>query len=136
CHYVTLGLSPLAGVDGSPGRHRLLRRSLAWCYAHLGGFYHFDGLYRFKARFHPERWVPQYLISVGGPISILAFRAVLRAFAGVGLFRFGWVTLRRLVKRWLRGLGASRGSASTRAYREDSDRRCKRRAPVESASRR
>lgn len=104
CRYATLGLSPLAGIDAGPGRHPWLRRTLSWCYAHLGGFYHFQGLYRFKARFHPDRWVPQYLVSVGGRISIFSFRAVLRAFSGVGFLRFGLATLRRMVRRLFYGI--------------------------------
>lgn len=87
--YVTLGMAPLAGVNADPGTHRWLRRGLVFCRDRLGSLYSFDGVRRFKARFHPDRWQPQYLVAVPGPVRIRSLHAVLGAFAGGGLLRFG-----------------------------------------------
>ena len=97
--FVTLGLAPLAGIDTSEGPHRLMRRSLRWCHDHLGSLYSFQGVREFKARFHPDLWRRQYLISSPRPLGVGAFHAVLRAFAGGGLLSFGLDTLRRLGAR-------------------------------------
>lgn len=59
-----LGMAPLAGLENHP---------LAPLWHQLGtaifrngeNFYNFDGLRRFKAKFHPE-WVPKYLACQGG----------------------------------------------------------------------
>lgn len=107
--YVTLGMAPLAGVSPGPGRHRLLRSGLSFCYRRLTLVYAFAGLRRFKARFHPDDWVPQYLVTLDARVGIGAFQAVLRAFAGGGLVAFGWETARRLLGKvsdrlWAGGL--------------------------------
>jgi len=93
--FVTLGLSPLAEVDTKPGPHLRLRRGLKWCHDHLGGLYSFQGVRDFKARFKPDRWQGQLLVSSPKPIGVGAIHAVLRAFAGGGLFAFGLDSVRR-----------------------------------------
>ncbi|MCO4769097.1 MAG: DUF2156 domain-containing protein, partial [Deltaproteobacteria bacterium] len=108
-HYATLGMAPLAGVPGGAGPHRMIRGVLRLCYARLTPLYAFAGLRRFKARFHPDGWVPQYLVTCEGKVGVSAFQAVLRAFAGGGLLSFGWDTGRRLLgritdRRWRQGL--------------------------------
>lgn len=108
--YVSLGLAPLAGVVPEPGRHRALRRVMHWCYAHLGGVYNFAGLERFKARFAPDHWAPQYLVTVGGRITPLTTHAMLEAFSG-GHLAFATQTLLRMTRRlprkvWLAALTA------------------------------
>ena len=116
--YATLGLSPLSGLDASPGRHRLKRRFLVWCYEELGALYGFVGLRRFKERFHPDRWSPQYLVSIPGDVGVMAFGAALRAFANDNLVTFGLDTARRMALRaprwcWVGltfGLGALLGA--------------------------
>ena len=97
--YATLGLAPLAGVSSEPGPHRLLRRILTGSYHRLGALYGFPGLRAFKDRFRPDRWAPQYLVSVDGRVGPGALVAVLRAFAGGGLLAFGWHTAGRLAAR-------------------------------------
>lgn len=97
--YATFGMAPLAGVSPGPGPHRTLRRLLHLCYSRLGGLYPFAGVRSFKARFRPDAWTPQYLVACPGPVGIASFRAVLRAFAGGGLLRFGLRTLHRLLSR-------------------------------------
>lgn len=93
----TLGLCPLAGVPGGPGPHRLLRWALRASYARLGALYGFASLRAFKGRFRPDAWTPQYLVTCDGRVGAGALHAVLRAFAGGGLLRFGADTARRLV---------------------------------------
>jgi phosphatidylglycerol lysyltransferase len=107
--YVTLGMSPLAGVHADPGRHRLLRRVLVLSRRHLGPLYRFEGVRRFKARFHPDGWTPQFMVVCPPRVGPRAFEAVLRAFAGVGLLSFGFDTVRRGLARvsarwWALGL--------------------------------
>jgi len=97
--YVTLGLAPLSGIDTQPGRHIWLRRALFWCDVNLGSLYRFAGLRSFKARFHPDRWVTQWLVVSPGSVGPSAFHAVLLAFAGGGLLSFGADTLLRLLRR-------------------------------------
>ncbi len=97
--YVTLGLCPLAGVDDEPGPHRVLRRGLKACYDHLGGLYQFPGLKNFKSRFCPDQWSPQFLVVSPPSMGVMAFGAVLRAFAGGGLVSFGLDTVLRLLAR-------------------------------------
>jgi phosphatidylglycerol lysyltransferase len=97
--FVTLGLSPLSEVDISPGPHRRLRRGLRWCHERLDGLYSFQGVRDFKARFKPDRWHEQLLVSSPKPLGLGAIHAVLRAFADGGLFAFGLDTVRRRLAR-------------------------------------
>ena len=109
--YATLGLSPLAGVQDGPGPHRRLRRVLVLCYRWLGPLYRFEGVRSFKARFRPTQWSPVSMVSCSGPVRVRTFHAVLSAFAGGGLFQFGFDTSLRLLARvplkiWAGGLRA------------------------------
>ncbi|MEO1270674.1 MAG: phosphatidylglycerol lysyltransferase domain-containing protein, partial [Myxococcota bacterium] len=97
--FATLGLAPLSGLETNPGPHRLKRRFLVWCYEELGALYGFKGLRRFKERFHPDVWSPQYLVAIPGKVGVLAFAAALRAFANDNLWSFALDTLRRLALR-------------------------------------
>ncbi|MFN3201028.1 MAG: phosphatidylglycerol lysyltransferase domain-containing protein [Bradymonadia bacterium] len=97
--YVTLGMAPLAGVPQDPGPHRMLRRTLGWCYQRLGLLYHFPGVRAFKARFHPDVWVQQYMVACPPKAGARSIHAVLSAFAGGGLVAFGLDTARRLLAR-------------------------------------
>ena len=83
--YATLGLAPLAGEVGS-----FLRSAREWSAL----LYDFDGVRAFKARLRPDVWEPIYLVFPDGS-SARAMRAVLRAFAGGGLVRFGLQTALR-----------------------------------------
>jgi phosphatidylglycerol lysyltransferase len=97
--YVTLGLSPLAGLERGPGPHRLIRACFQLSWDYLGPLYHFPGLYRFKGRFRPDRWAPQYLVACPPRLGLRQVHAVLSAFAGAGLLSFGIDTARRLLSR-------------------------------------
>jgi phosphatidylglycerol lysyltransferase len=83
--YATMGLAPLAGEVGS-----FLRSARAW--GEL--LYDFDGVRAFKARLRPDRWDPIYL-AYPGTSPFRAMTAVLRAFAGGNLVRFGLQTVLR-----------------------------------------
>ncbi|MEZ4400632.1 MAG: phosphatidylglycerol lysyltransferase domain-containing protein [Kofleriaceae bacterium] len=78
--YATTGLAPLAGAV--PAWMRQLGR--------VGGaLYDFEGLRRFKARFHPPRWDPVWLCYPAGEAAALHLLDALRGFAGGGLVGFG-----------------------------------------------
>ncbi|MFT7625447.1 MAG: phosphatidylglycerol lysyltransferase [Myxococcota bacterium] len=97
--YVTLGLAPLAGIPAGAGPHRLVRGTLRWCAHNLGALYGFESLRRFKQRFRPDVWRPQYLVQSPPGIGVGSFHAVLKAFAGGGLVAFGADTVRRQAAR-------------------------------------
>lgn len=97
--YATLGLAPLARTLRGPGPHRLLRWCFAMSWDHLSALYDFAGIQRFKARFRPDGWEPQYLAAASPRLGLLDLHAVLRAFAGRGLLGFGLETLRRAALR-------------------------------------
>jgi phosphatidylglycerol lysyltransferase len=83
--YVTMGLAPLSGEV-----HGLLRTLRA-----SGSvLYDFDGVRAFKARLRPQRWDRVYLSHPAGE-AVSSVTAVLRAFAGGGLLRFGLTTVLR-----------------------------------------
>ncbi len=97
--FVTFGMAPLAGIEAGPGPHRWIRAVLRFCCTRLGKLYPFAGVRSFKARFRPDVWTPQYLVACPGPVGVGSFRAVLRAFAAMGLVAFGASTVRRLLGR-------------------------------------
>lgn len=87
CDSVSLGMSPLAGVNplGEGGRLQALRRSLT----RFGGqFYNFEGLREFKQSFDPE-WEPRYLATSPGIARslVLAHLAALTSGGIAGMFR-------------------------------------------------
>ena len=104
--FVTLGLSPLAGVTTGPGPHRGIRGILRLCYTRLSPLYGFSSLRSFKARFHPDRWSNQYLVTVPNSVGIRALMAVLSAFAGGNMPRFALDTCERLLLRVPHGFWA------------------------------
>src|SRR5712671_6853624 len=64
----TLGTTPLTteGPDDLRGGHPMVLRTLDMASRHLGGFYNFEGLHRFKARFVPSWWESEYILSQRG----------------------------------------------------------------------
>ena len=61
--YVSLGTAPLAGLSPDRTReHRLARWALRTTFDRVSWPYDFKSLRAFKARFHPTRWVPKYLV--------------------------------------------------------------------------
>lgn len=99
----TLGLAPLAGVEGGPGPGRLLRGVMVRCRRHLGGLYGFEGVARFKAHFRPDRWAPRWLVAVDAPLGPWALWAVLAAFARGRPLRFALRTAWKWAAGGLRG---------------------------------
>lgn len=97
--YLTLGLAPLAGVDGRAGQARQLRRALRFFYQRAGPLYGFQSLRRFKERFRPDRWTVQHLAACPAPAGVAALRAVLAAFGGGDMTAFAADTARRLLRR-------------------------------------
>ncbi len=98
CHFVTLGLAPLAGDVN------------AWLTAirdSSGGLYDFEGLRSFKAKLRPQHWEPIFVAYPRHQTEVLTVVDVLSAFSRVGLFRFGLETLLRvpaIVVKTLAGL--------------------------------
>lgn len=61
--YVSLGTAPLAGLTPADSRdHRLAGWLLRRAFERVSWPYDFKSLFAFKARFHPTRWVPKYLV--------------------------------------------------------------------------
>lgn len=75
----SLGMAPLSGL--SPDRSRKLwDRFGALVYRHGGGFYNFEGLRAFKAKFGPD-WVPRYLATPTGMPPLLPLADAARLIA-------------------------------------------------------
>ncbi len=61
--YVSLGTAPLAGLTPADSRdHRFTGWLLRTAFERVSWPYDFKSLLAFKARFHPTRWVPKYLV--------------------------------------------------------------------------
>lgn len=61
--YVSLGTAPLAGLTPEDSRdHPLAGWLLRTAFERVSWPYDFKSLLAFKARFHPTRWVPKYLV--------------------------------------------------------------------------
>ncbi len=61
--YVSLGTAPLAGLTPEDRRdHPLAGWLLRTAFERVSWPYDFKSLLAFKARFHPTRWVPKYLV--------------------------------------------------------------------------
>jgi len=62
--WFNLGMAPLSGLERhplAPAWHRVGN----FVFRHGEHFYNFDGLRRYKSKFHPE-WEPKYLVTHGG----------------------------------------------------------------------
>jgi len=84
----TLGTTPLTteGPDDLRGGHPMVLRTLDMASRHLGGFYSFEGLHRFKARFVPSWWESEYILSQRGvTIPPRVGHAIVRALVPGGL---------------------------------------------------
>ena len=84
----TLGTTPLTteGPDDLRGGHPMVLRTLDMASRHLGGFYNFEGLHRFKARFVPSWWESEYILSQRGvTIPPRVGHAIVRALVPGGL---------------------------------------------------
>ena len=84
----TLGTSPLAtdGPNDLPTEHRVVARALELASRKLGGFYNFEGLRRFKAKFVPSWWESEYSLSQRGvTIPPRVGHAIVRALVPGGL---------------------------------------------------
>ena len=107
--FVSLGIVPLSrragGADAAPW---WLRGMFGWARAHSRRFYNFDGLDRFKAKLHPDAWLPVYaVLTAPSPTPALMWGVLeavvggppLRFFAGAGgrAVRTEWTRLRRAV---------------------------------------
>ena len=62
--WFNLGMAPLSGVDDRP-LAPLWNRAVHLAYSHGDRFYSFEGLRKYKEKFHPV-WQPKYLASPGG----------------------------------------------------------------------
>jgi len=94
--YVTLGLAPLArNVDADIKEPPWLRTILRLVRDHGRRFYNFEGLERFKSKFHPDEWEPVYAINRGEHFSPRALYAIAGAFASRSPFRLAGSALAR-----------------------------------------
>jgi phosphatidylglycerol lysyltransferase len=113
--YATLGLAPLARRSGT--RTRGWQNRLSGIVRGLGEpFYSFAGLEAFKAKFHPDAWLPLYCAASGPRFTPADILAVARAFAGGSIRRYAAAALRagfsRLRKKPADAIpGASRTSS-------------------------
>ena len=97
----TLGTTPLTteGPDDLRGGHPMVLRTLDMASRHLGGFYSFEGLHRFKARFVPSWWESEYvLLQHGAMVPTRVAHALLRAIVPGGLKQL-------LTRRAVRSIG-------------------------------
>lgn len=102
----TLGTAPLA-TDGSndiPIEHRFAARTLDMASRHLGGFYNFEGLRRFKGKFVPSWWESEYALAPRGvAMPPRVGHAIVRALVPGGLSQ----VLTRQAIRAVRGNSAT-----------------------------
>ncbi|MCB0078007.1 MAG: DUF2156 domain-containing protein [Anaerolineales bacterium] len=95
---ITLGAVPLSELGDAPFAEPLPRWASALRVATLrwgARLYNVKGLEAFKAKFHPQRWEPIYLISYEARLSPRTLYAVAAAYSGGTPWRFAWQTLRR-----------------------------------------
>lgn len=80
---VTMGIVPLSQhVENAPRVNPAwLRFLMRWVRAHGRRFYNFDGLDRFKSKFHPDEWEPIYVISKERKFSFRTLYAIAAAFS-------------------------------------------------------
>lgn len=81
---VTMGIVPLSRHGESAARHNplWLRLLSGWARAHGKRFYNFEGLDRFKSKFHPDTWEPIHVIAREPRFSFGSLYAVASAFTG------------------------------------------------------
>lgn len=115
--FVSLGIVPLSprarGADAAPW---WLRGTFGWARAHGRRFYNFDGLDRFKAKLHPDAWLPVYaILNAPSPTPALMW-GVLEAIVGGPPLRFLAAAGARALRservalgRLLRGVGNTKG---------------------------
>lgn len=111
--YVTMGIVPLAehGVGTSEGNPRWLRLLLKWVRAHGRRFYDFDGLDRFKEKFHPDEWEPIFAISKEPRFTFRTLYAIAAAFtegAPIVAVAKGLLKAIRQELKWASGIGPPR----------------------------
>lgn len=85
-HFLTLGLSPLAGTEVP---------ALQWVGRVSSALYDFTGLRAFKAKLKPERWDPIFIAFQARRNGWLALYDMLKALARGNLLRFGIETVLR-----------------------------------------
>lgn len=79
--FLTMGMVPL--TPGTVTQTRgVVRSTLAWVRAHGRRFYNFEGLHRFKSKFHPDAWEPLYIVADQGPVRLRHLVACAEAFTG------------------------------------------------------
>ena len=81
--YVTMGIVPLSlhalpNLGSNPNWLEILAK---WVRAHGRRFYNFDGLDRFKSKFHPQEWEPIVVISKEPQFSVKTLLAIAAAFS-------------------------------------------------------
>lgn len=88
--YLTLGLSPLSGLDRDPGSRGpwWLVLVFRWLRLHGSRFYNFRGLERFKSKFAPCDWEPIYAIRSDSAFRPRDLVAVAAVFGGGSPLRF------------------------------------------------
>lgn len=92
---VSLGLVPLMRLKTGFGNHPGLSLLLQISRHLLKPLYNADGLRRFRAKLHPDRWENVYLASPD-KLSLWSLRAVLMSFAGGWVPAYGWRALKRI----------------------------------------
>ena len=97
--YVTMGLSPLAMLDQFHGSSPFYERLFRFAYDHSRTFYQFSGVHRFKSRFRPNHWEPQYLIVAPGKLNVSALVGIASAFTGGHFGRFAMNSINRVIGR-------------------------------------
>jgi phosphatidylglycerol lysyltransferase len=90
--WFNLGMAPLAGLSVAPATHAWSRLG-HFVYRHGEGFYNFQGLRAYKAKFNPI-WEPRYIVYPGG-LSLPRVLADVTALVGGGYIRM----LRRAGRR-------------------------------------
>lgn len=102
---VTMGIVPLS--QRAPTEEHIptwLHTLMTWARAHGRRFYDWNGLDRYKDKFHPDRWEPIYAVSREEHFSPRTLVAIGEAFAGRGLLPAAGGALAWAVRREARRL--------------------------------
>lgn len=99
----TLATSPLAGIEPESltTPFKQLAQALTLIYDHLGAFYHFKALHRFKAKFAPSFVEPDFAAIYPPRIRLRMLFAVIGAFDPAG---FTGMVTSKLRRTWRQGL--------------------------------